>query len=35
MLIGTLALIIVVPVLFIVIKYIEEKLMPKRKKEQA
>ena len=33
MLIGTLALIIVVPVLFIVFKNIEEKLMPKRKKE--
>ena len=33
MLIGTLALIIIVPVLFIVFKYIEEKLMPKRKKE--
>jgi HAE1 family hydrophobic/amphiphilic exporter-1 len=33
MLIGTLALIIVVPVLFIVFKYIEEKVMPKRKKE--
>ena len=31
MLIGTLALIIVVPVLFIVFKKIEEKLMPKRK----
>ena len=31
MLIGTLALIIVVPVLFIVFKYIEEKVMPKRK----
>ena len=35
MLIGTLALIIVVPVLFIVFKNIEEKIMPKRKKEQA
>ena len=33
MLIGTLALIIVVPVLFIVFKKIEEKLMPKRKIE--
>ena len=33
MLIGTLALIIVVPVLFIIFKYIEEKVMPKRKKE--
>ena len=33
MLIGTLALIIVVPVLFIVFKNIEEKIMPKRKKE--
>ena len=30
MLIGTLALIIVVPVLFIIFKYIEEKVMPKR-----
>ena len=33
MLIGTLALIIVVPVLFIVFKNIEEKVMPKRKIE--
>jgi HAE1 family hydrophobic/amphiphilic exporter-1 len=33
MLVGTLALIIVVPVLFIVFKNIEEKIMPKRKKE--
>ena len=33
MLIGTLALIIIVPVLFIVFKYIEEKLMPKRKRD--
>jgi HAE1 family hydrophobic/amphiphilic exporter-1 len=33
MLIGTLALIIVVPVLFIVFKNIEEKVMPKRKTE--
>ena len=33
MLVGTLALIIVVPVLFIVFKNIEEKVMPKRKKE--
>ena len=33
MLIGTLALIIVVPVLFIVFKKIEEKIMPKRKIE--
>ena len=34
MLIGTLALIIVVPVLFIVFKYIEEKVMPKRSKKE-
>jgi multidrug efflux pump subunit AcrB len=33
MLIGTLALIIVVPVLFIVFKNIEERVMPKRKRE--
>ena len=33
MLIGTLALIIVVPVLFIVFQWIEEKVMPKRKSE--
>ena len=33
MLIGTLALIIIVPVLFIVFQYIEEKVMPKRKLE--
>ena len=33
MLIGTLALIIVVPALFIVFQYIEEKVMPKRKRE--
>jgi multidrug efflux pump subunit AcrB len=33
MLIGTLALIIIVPVLFIIFKYIEEKVMPKRKIE--
>ena len=32
MLIGTLALIIVVPALFIVFQYIEEKIMPKREK---
>ena len=34
MLIGTLALIIVVPVLFIIFKYIEEKVMPKRNKKE-
>lgn len=33
MLIGTLALIVVVPALFIVFQYIEEKVMPKRKRE--
>jgi multidrug efflux pump subunit AcrB len=33
MLIGTIALLIVVPVLFIVFQYIEEKVMPNRKKE--
>ena len=33
MLIGTLALLIVVPALFIVFQWIEEKVMPKRKKE--
>ena len=33
MLIGTLALLIVVPVLFIVFQWIEEKVMPKRKLE--
>ena len=33
MLIGTLALIIVVPALFIVFQYIEEKVMPKRDRE--
>ena len=33
MLIGTIALIIVVPALFIVFQYIEEKVMPKRIKE--
>ena len=33
MFIGTLALIIIVPVLFIVFQYIEEKVMPKRKLE--
>ena len=33
MLIGTLALIVIVPVLFIVFQYIEEKVMPKRKLE--
>jgi HAE1 family hydrophobic/amphiphilic exporter-1 len=30
MLIGTIALIVVVPALFIVFQYIEEKIMPKR-----
>ncbi len=34
MLIGTLSLIIVVPVLFIVFKYIEEKVMPKKVKHE-
>ena len=34
MLIGTLALIIVVPVFFIIFKYIEEKVMPKRRPQQ-
>ena len=33
MLIGTLALIIIVPPLFIIFQHIEEKLMPKRKRE--
>ena len=33
MLIGTLALIIVVPPLFIIFQHIEEKVMPKRKRE--
>jgi len=33
MFIGTLALIVIVPVLFIVFQYIEEKVMPKRKLE--
>ena len=33
MLIGTLALIVVVPALFIVFQYIEEKIMPKRNRE--
>ena len=33
MLIGTLALIVVVPALFIVFQYIEEKVMPKRNRE--
>ena len=33
MLIGTLALIIIVPALFIVFQYIEEKVMPKRNRE--
>ena len=33
MLIGTIALLIVVPALFIVFQYIEEKVMPNRKKE--
>jgi multidrug efflux pump subunit AcrB len=32
MLIGTIALIVVVPALFIVFQYIEEKIMPKREK---
>ena len=33
MLIGTLALIVIVPALFIVFQYIEEKIMPKRNRE--
>jgi HAE1 family hydrophobic/amphiphilic exporter-1 len=33
MLIGTLALIVIVPALFIVFQYIEEKVMPNRRKE--
>ena len=33
MLIGTIALLIIVPALFIVFQYIEEKVMPKRKRE--
>ena len=33
MLIGTLALLVIVPALFIVFQWIEEKVMPKRKKE--
>ena len=34
MLIGTLALIVIVPALFIVFQYIEEKVMPNRRKEE-
>ena len=33
MLIGTIALLVIVPVLFIVFQYIEEKVMPSRKSE--
>ena len=33
MLIGTIALLVIVPVLFIIFQYIEEKVMPKRKME--
>jgi HAE1 family hydrophobic/amphiphilic exporter-1 len=33
MLIGTIALLFVVPVLFIIFRNIEEKVMPKRNKE--
>ena len=33
MLIGTIALLIIVPALFIVFQHIEEKLMPKKKRE--
>jgi HAE1 family hydrophobic/amphiphilic exporter-1 len=33
MLIGTIALLIIVPALFIVFQYIEEKVMPSRKEE--
>ena len=35
MLIGTIALIVIVPALFIVFQYIEEKVMPNRRKEIA
>ena len=34
MLIGTIALIVIVPALFIVFQYIEEKVMPNRRKEE-
>jgi multidrug efflux pump subunit AcrB len=34
MLIGTIALVVIVPALFIVFQYIEEKVMPNRKKEE-
>jgi HAE1 family hydrophobic/amphiphilic exporter-1 len=34
MLIGTIALLIVVPALFIVFQWIEEKVMPNRRKEK-
>ena len=34
MLIGTLALVVIVPALFIVFQYIEEKVMPNRRKEE-
>ena len=34
MLIGTIALIVVVPALFIVFQYIEERIMPKREKHE-
>jgi HAE1 family hydrophobic/amphiphilic exporter-1 len=33
MFIGTIALVVIVPALFIVFQYIEEKVMPNRKKE--
>jgi HAE1 family hydrophobic/amphiphilic exporter-1 len=35
MLIGTIALVVIVPALFIVFQYIEEKVMPNRRKEIA
>ena len=34
MLIGTIALVVIVPALFIVFQYIEEKVMPNRRKEE-
>ena len=34
MLIGTVALLFIVPVLFIVFQYLQEKLMPARKPEE-
>jgi HAE1 family hydrophobic/amphiphilic exporter-1 len=34
MLIGTIALLIIVPALFIVFQYIEEKVMPSKRREE-